>query len=277
MAEETEPLAPLSFGILLYGAAAIAIGLIGLVWGDFATDWQHVNADIPFHGVLAYGTAALEIIGGAAMFCRRTARFGVGLVTLVYLVFALIWACVITNGPLVWDSWGNLFEQLSIVISGAAIDAYLSAPESDSNRGSARISRLYGICPISFGLTHFFNLSGVGTWVPKWMPFGGFFWAAATGTFLLLAAFSILTGFLAGLGSRLNAIMIVGFELLVWIPRVAGAPHDHFNWSGNGICTALAGGAWAVSDMVSRSKKTASNTESRGCPANNPQPESPTL
>jgi uncharacterized membrane protein len=255
MAEEIPVRLPLSFGFLFYGAAGILLGLVGFAWKDFATDWQHVGEGIPFHGTLAIGTAAFELIGGAALFWRATARRGAGIVTLVYLIFALLWAREILSTPLVWGSWGNLFEELSIVIAGAAIYAALSPPGSTWHRRTAGLSRLYGICPISFGLTHFIYLSGAATWVPKWIPFGGVFWTAATGTFFLLAAFAILTGFLAGLASRLNAIMIVGFELLVWVPKVAAAPHDHFSWSGNAICIALAGGAWAVADLHNQRRK----------------------
>jgi uncharacterized membrane protein len=251
MPEEAPPRpSPQYLGFLLYGGAGILLGVVGFAWGEFATNWQRVKDAIPFHGALAYGTATLELIGGAALFWRASARWGAGVLTLVYSVFALIWACVILGAPLAWDSWGNLFEELSIVIAGAAVYASLSPQGTAWHRRTGFLCRLYGICPISFGLTHFFYLSGVAGWVPKWIPFGGLFWAAATGTFFLLAAFSILTGFLAGLASRLNAIMIIGFEVLIWVPKVASAPHDHFSWSGNGICLALAGGAWAVSDLI---------------------------
>jgi len=228
------------------------LGLVGFAWDDFATNWQRVNESIPFHGALAYGTAALELIGGASLLWSTTARRGAGMVTLVYMVFALVWFCAALGAPQIWDSWGNVFEELSIVISGAAIYASLSPPQSAWHRRTGALSRLYGICPISFGSTHFVYLSGAATWVPRWLPFGGVFWTAATGAFFLLAAFSILTGFLAGLASRLNAIMIVGFELLIWVPKLTAAPHDHFTWSGNAICIALAGGAWAVADLINR-------------------------
>jgi hypothetical protein len=259
MAEETEPRPPLSLGFLFYGAAGILLGLVGFASGDFATDWQHVKESIPFHGALAYGTAALEFIGGAALFRRSSARVGAGILTLVYLVFALIWACVILGEPLVWGSWGNLFEELSIVISGVAIYASLSPPGSAWQSRTGMLARLYGICPISFGLTHLFYLSACAPWVPKWLPFGGVFWSAATGVFFLLAAFDILTGILAGLASRLNAIMIVCFEVLIWVPKLAAAPRDHFTWSGNAICIALAGGAWAVADLLNRRRNPDSN------------------
>jgi hypothetical protein len=262
MAENANPQRPLSFGFLLFGAAGILLGLVGFAWDDFATDWQHVRETIPLHGALAIGTAALELIGGAALFWRATARWGAGVVTSVFLVFALIWACSILGGPQVWDSWGNFFEELSVVIGGAAIYASLSHPGSAWHRWTSGLCRLYGICPISFGLTHFIYLTGAATWVPKWLPFGGVFWTAATGVCFFLAAFSILTGFLDGLASRLNAIMIVSFELLIWVPKLAAAPHDHFSWSGNVICIALAGSAWAVSDLIGQRRKTESRPAS---------------
>jgi uncharacterized membrane protein len=250
--EATRPRSASSFGVLFYGAAAILLGLIGFVWGDFATDWQHVKQGIPYHGALAYGTAALELIGGVALFWRPTARWGVGTVTLIYTVFALLWVREIVATPLVWDRWGNLFEELSIVISGAAIFASLSPPGSAWYGRTGLLCRLYGICPISFGMTHFLFIAACAPWVPEWLPFGGVFWTVATGTCFMLAAVAILTGICAGLASALNAIMIIAFEVLVWIPKVAASPQEHFMWSGNGICIALAGGAWAVADLIGR-------------------------
>jgi hypothetical protein len=255
MAEEMRPRRPSSFGSLLYGAAGILLGLVGFASDNFATDWQHVKEAIPFHGTLAYGTAAPELFGGAAMFWRSTARRGAGVLALVYLAFALIWGPVILDAPQVWGSWGNLFEELSIVISGAAIYASVAPAKSARHRRTGPLSGLYGICPISFGLTHLLYLSACAPWVPDWLPFGGVFWAAATGALFLLAAFSILTGLLAGPASRLLAIMIVSFEVLVWVPKLLAAPRDHFTWSGNAICIALAGGAWAVADLINQSRK----------------------
>jgi hypothetical protein len=254
-AEKTVPSPTSSFGMLFYGAAAMALGLIGFVWGDFATDWQHVKQDIPFHGVLAYGTAALELIGGAALFWRPTARWGAGMVTLIYSIFALIWVREIVATPLTWDRWSNFFEEFSIVTSGAAVFASLSPPGSAWHGRTGLMCRLYGICPISFGMTHFLFIAACAPWVPAWLPFGGAFWTVLTGTCFILAAFAILTGICAGLAAGLNAVMIVAFEVLVWIPKVVAAPQDHFMWSGNGICVALAAGAWAVADLIGKRPK----------------------
>jgi hypothetical protein len=73
--------------------------------------------------------------------------------------------------------------------------------------------------------------------------------------FFFMAAAAILSGILAGLAARLLTAQIVGFELLVWLPKLVAAPHQHFNWAGNAICIAIAGGAWVVADELSATRK----------------------
>jgi hypothetical protein len=70
------------------------------------------------------------------------------------------------------------------------------------------------------------------------------------------AAVAILTGIMAPLAARLLTAEIVIFELLVWIPNLSAGPSNHFNWSGNAICIALAGASWVVSDSISAAAKT---------------------
>jgi hypothetical protein len=77
------------------------------------------------------------------------------------------------------------------------------------------------------------------------------FWAYATTLGFFGAAIAILTGIMAPLAARLLTAEIVIFELLFWIPNVTAGPGNHFNWSGNAICIAIAGAAWVVSDSIS--------------------------
>jgi hypothetical protein len=39
-----------NLGKYVYGAGAIALGVIGLVWTDFATNWQRVQGNVPHRG-----------------------------------------------------------------------------------------------------------------------------------------------------------------------------------------------------------------------------------
>jgi hypothetical protein len=81
------------------------------------------------------------------------------------------------------------------------------------------------------------------------------FWCYATTIGFFLAAAAILSGIMAPLASRLLTTEIVGFELLVWIPKLLAGPHDHFNWAANAISVAIAGAVWAVSDSICQAAK----------------------
>ncbi len=242
-------------GLYAYAIAAIALGVVGLAWGDFATNWQHVQANIPYRQPLAYVAAACELYAGVTILWRRTARSGAAMLTALYAIFALLWVPPILATPQIYDPWGNFFEEFSLVIAGGV--AYLSLlPRKPLwRRREAQISRLYGICVISFALDHLFYISGVASWVPKWIPPGQMFWAVATTVFFGLAAIAILSGILAGPASRLLTAMIIGFEVLVWVPKLFTAPHDHFSWAGNVICIALASATWVVADSINKSQE----------------------
>jgi uncharacterized membrane protein YphA (DoxX/SURF4 family) len=240
-------------GIYAYALGAIMLGISGLVWGDFATNWQRVDPDVPYREALAYLTAAYELCAGLAIFWPRTARIGAAMLGILYLIFALLWVPRIVASPLVYDTWGNFFEEFSIVIAAAVLYASLAPQDSVWAGRTGQISRCYGICVISFALVHLFYLKATASFVPKWIPPGQMFWAVTTAICFLLAAGAILSGILAGLASRLLTAMIVGFELLIWAPRLLASPHVHFEWAGNAVSMALAGGAWLVADAINDS------------------------
>src|SRR5436190_20083691 len=102
-------------GIYIYGLSAIALGVIGLVWSDFATNWQRVQENVPHRETLAYITAVYEIFGGVAILWRRTARAGAVMLTILYSIFAMLWVPQIFGSPKVYDVWGNFFEEFSLV------------------------------------------------------------------------------------------------------------------------------------------------------------------
>lgn len=239
-----------NLGIYAYAFAAIALGVIGFVWGDFASGWQRVPANLPGRTTFAYITALLEFGAGAALMWPRAARLGAAILTIVFSIFTLSWLAHALAVPRVYDSWGNVFEELSLVIAGLVLFSWLAPPESAWAEKRKLITRLYGICPISFGIVHVVYLSGTASYVPKRLPPGQVFWAVATAIFFFMAAASILSGVLAGLASRLLTIMIVVFELLIWLPMLFATPRNRFVWAGNGISLAMAGAAWVIADSL---------------------------
>ena len=156
-----------------------------------------------------------------------------------------------------FDPTGNFFEEFSAVAAGAVLFACLSPAGSPIARRESFFARLYSLCPISFGIVHIYDMPGLLTWIPQWIPPSQMFWAYATTIGFFLAAAAILSGIMAPLASRLLTTEIVGFEILVWIPKLLAGPHDHFNWAGNGISIALSGAAWVVADSICRRAKRA--------------------
>jgi uncharacterized membrane protein YphA (DoxX/SURF4 family) len=245
-----------NLGLYVYGGAAVFLGLLGLVSGDFATTWQNVGPNVPLRVPLAYLTAVIELTGGIALLLPRTARAGALALTTVYSVFMLIWVpkALVNLGN--YDPIGNVFEEFSLVAAGLVLCAIFSPAGSSMARRRPFFVLLFGICPISFGIVHIVDMPGLLGWIPGWLPPAKMFWAYATTIGFFAAAVAILTGISAPLAARLLTAEIVIFEFLVWIPNLSAAPKNHFNWAGNAICIALAGASWVVSDSISAAAKT---------------------
>jgi uncharacterized membrane protein YphA (DoxX/SURF4 family) len=247
-----------NLGLYVYGGAAMFLGILGLVSGDFATSWQNIGPNVPLRAPLAYLTAIMELAGGIALLVPRTARAGALALTIVYSAFTLIWVpkAFVNLGN--YDPIGNVFEEFCLVAAGLVLCAIFSSADSTIARRRHIFVLLFGICPISFGIAHIIDMPGLLNWIPAWLPPNRMFWAYATTMGFFGAAVAILTGIMAPLAARLLTAEILIFELLVWIPNLHGGPNNHFNWAGNAICIALAGAAWVVSDSISAAAKTKS-------------------
>jgi uncharacterized membrane protein YphA (DoxX/SURF4 family) len=239
-----------NLGVYVYGAGAVALGVSGLVWRDFAVNWQRVEGNFAHREALAIAVALYEVAAGLAIAWPRTRRAGAAMLTALYAVFTLLWVVQVARVPRVYDGWGNVFEELSLVIAGLVAYAWASPAESAWARRRKWIARAYGVCPVSFGVDHFVYLAGAAAFVPKWIPPGQMFWVVTTAVCFLAAAAAILSGILAGLAARMLTVMIIGFGILGWLPRLVELPHMHFMWSANSINLALAGAAWVVADAI---------------------------
>jgi hypothetical protein len=225
----------------VFGVAALTFGLITLVWHDY-NDWHP-----PLY--IVYAAAAALIFGGAAIQFRRTAKTGAAVLVAVYLVFALQCVPRIVAAPRIYNSWGNFFEQFSLVTGAAIAYARLSSPWSRETL--IRIGRiLLGICAASFTLEQAFYLEATAHLVPKWLPPNQMFWAVATTVFFALTAVALLTNQMALLATRLLTMMLVLFGLLVWVPLLFSDPRNHTNWSENTETFAIAGAAWILADLL---------------------------
>jgi len=230
-----------NLGNHVFGVAALAFGLITLAWHDY-NDWHPPR-------YIVYAAAAALIFGGAAIQFRRTAKTGAAVLGAVYLVFTLQCVPRIVATPRIYNSWGNFFEQFSLVTGAAILYARLSS--AWSRETLSRIGRvLVGICIASFTLEQAIYLDATAHLVPKWLPPSQMFWAVATTVLFALAAVGLLTNRMALLATRLLTMMLVIFGLLVWVPLLLSDPHNHTNWSEDTETFAIAGAAWILADLL---------------------------
>jgi hypothetical protein len=237
----TRPTNASKLGSHVFGVAAFASGLVTLLW--HSADGSHQPR------YLVSAAAAAQIFGGAAIQLLRSAKTGAAIIAAAYLVLALLCLPGIVAEPQIYNSWGNFFEQFSLVI-GAAI-AYARFSSSRSAQTLNRIGRLlFGTCCASYALEQAFYLHPTAVLVPKWIPPNQMFWAIITTVFFALAAMALVTNRMALLAARLLTIMLVSFGLLVWVPLLLLAPHNHSNWSEFAETFAIAGAAWILADLL---------------------------
>ena len=230
-----------NLGRHVFGVAALAFGLITLAWHDY-NDWHQLR-------YIVYAAAAALIFGGAAIQFPRAAKMGAAVLGAAYLVFTLLCVPGIVAEPQIYNSWGNFFEQFSLLTGAAIVYARLSS--ACSRETLNRIgSILLGICAASFALEQAIYLQATANLVPKWLPPSQMFWALATTVSFALAAAALLTNRMALLASRLLTMMVVSFGLLVWVPLVLSDTHSHTNWSENAETFAIAGTAWILADIL---------------------------
>jgi len=233
----------------VFGVAALAFGLFMLAWHDYsAHQLPHVlNAQIG--RVFVYAAATAQIVGGVAIQFLRTAKTGALVLGAVYLVFALLCVPGIIAAPQVYNSWGNFFEQFSLVAGAAIVYARLSstwAPETLKRVGTI----LVGACSASFGFEQAVYLAATASLVPMWLPPSQMFWAVTTAIAFALAAVALLTNRMALLATRLLTTMIMIFGVLVWVPLLVSNPHNPTNWSETIETFAIVGVTWILADLL---------------------------
>ena len=116
-------------GIRVYALGALALGLVGLAWDDFALQWQPVPAGVPGRAALAYVFAAALVAVAVAVNLRRAAAVGAAALCGLFALVVLLHAPEVVTHPLVVGAWSGL-AQIRCAVWRCLRGAFRSAPGS---------------------------------------------------------------------------------------------------------------------------------------------------
>jgi uncharacterized membrane protein len=239
-------------GHAVFAATMVALGILGLVKGDFAPIWLPVPNAVPAREVLVYLCALVPIACGVGLFWPRAATVA----SRVLLAYFVAWLLLLRVPNIFFSPTIDLIWAAAeiAVMTAAAWVPYAWFADRDRQRlafatgdSGLRIARaLYGVALIPLGLAHFVYLQQTAVLVPSWLPWH-VGWAYFTGAALIVAGVAMLIGVCARLGAVLSALEMGMFTLLVWVPVVLKGANA-FQLHESVASWALTAGAWMVAD-----------------------------
>lgn len=241
--------------VCLFVAGLVGLGVLALIFGDFAMVWQPVPAWIPGRTVLAYACGVLMLLIAAGLLLPRMRALAVRVLFPYLFVWTLLKVPDVVAHPLIEASWLGLGELTLLLSGGWTLFATLSElPESSPFRSLAgerglRMARyLFALSILPIGLSHLVYLQVTAGYVPRWLPFRTF-WAALTGAGQIASGLGVLFNVLPRIAAWAEAGQITLYTLLVWLPTVVN-PGKRLNWTAFFVSWIFGAAAWAVAQNV---------------------------
>lgn len=249
----------MKLGIFVYAAAAIAAGVVDLVWGRLDPAHQPLQAwgdNVPGHEIITYALAIALVAGGAALFAARTRRIGAIVLAAAYVVTAIFWLPRLYTAPQVLGHSAPVYIG---IIGGVCQELFVAAAAMTLFMPNRALRWIFGISAIDFGLVHLTGIDANIPYVPHWMPLGQAFWVVFTGVAFILAGIAILGQTLDVLAARLLAIMWLFFSAFTLLPGLAASTQYEASWGGNAYNILIAASAWILAAWLAQRKTAATS------------------
>src|SRR4051794_24731442 len=167
----------------LFALGMIGLGVLALIYGDFAMGWQPVAPWVPGRTALAYGSGVLMLMCGAGLLFRGTAAWSVRILFPYLIAWTLLKVPALIVAPRIEGVWLGFGELAVLLAGGWVLFARLAALREGSmldfavGDSGVRIAKyLFAIWVIPIGLSHFLYVKETINLIPTWIPFR-LFWA----------------------------------------------------------------------------------------------------
>src|ERR1700680_364048 len=242
--------------LTLFAVGMIGLGILTLVYGDFALAWQPVAAWVPGRTGLAYASGLVSVLGGAGLLFRPTARLSIRILFPYLIVWLLLKVPALVVAPQMEAVWLGVGELAVLLAGGWILSATLAGGRegplltfATGEKGIHIARMLFAVSLIPIGLSHFVYVKETAELVPTWLPYR-VGWAYLTGAGQIACGLGVLRSIFPRVAAMAEAGMISLFTLLVWGPAILAAPRARLPGTAFFISWAAASAAWVVAQNI---------------------------
>ena len=242
--------------LTLFAIGMIGLGILALVYGDFALVWQPVPSWIPGRAVLAYASGVIMLLGGMGLLFRVTSAWAARILFPYLIVWLLLKVPALLVAPRMEAVWLGFGELAVLLAGGWVLFARLGGVREHSplkfatgEKGIHVARILFAISLIPIGLSHIVYVKQTAELVPAWLPYR-VGWAYLTGAGQIACGLGVLFSIFPRVAAMAEAGMISLFTLLVWGPAILAAPTTRLPWTAFFISWAIASAAWVVAQQA---------------------------
>ena len=237
-----------SNSLTLAAAIGMAAGLCGLgalsvIYQSAALQWEPIPAAWPNPAALGALSGAILLAAGAMMAMSRYRALGAGIAG----AFIGLWVLGL-HLPRVIARPADLTIWLAVAeCSAMALGGFLARREllAGPDRLTDIELRLFGLCCVMFGVSHFAFAPFTAAMIPAWLP-DRLAFAYLTGAIHIGVGLALLAGIRRRWAALAEAAMMSSFVLLVHLPRVAAKPGDRGELTLLFVAVTLTSAAWIV-------------------------------
>jgi uncharacterized membrane protein YphA (DoxX/SURF4 family) len=243
-------------GLTLFAFGMMGLGILALVYGDFALVWQPVAAWVPGRTSLAYAAGVLMLLCGAGLLFDATVKWSIRILFPYLIVWVLLKVPALVVAWQIEGVWLGIGELFMLLAGGWTLFAvFAELPKGSiltfatSKKGILIARILFAIWVIPVGLSHLFYVKQTVELIPAWLPFKAF-WAYLTGIGHMASGIGVLFSIVPRVAAWAEAGMLSVITLLVWAPAVFAAPKTRLPWTAFFISWAITAAVFVIAANI---------------------------